>query len=291
MPIPQAFLSDGYTTIQQARKRRCIPGLNRPGVMISIEGEADSGKTEFILTCPGPGIVLAVDRGHDAIFDNPNPPATRRDDFVFDIIPLALNSMAASANDYLTVWREYYARYKKALSNPIAKTVAVDGDALTWDLQRLAEFGKLTQILPINYQTVNSARKAMLTNAHDSGKVFVCTYEISDEYVEKVNSEGVPELDKMGKPVQIKSGEKVRKGFNDKGYLWNIKILTMRKPASTFTNRKGVIVEVPVQFGIKILKAKGNTAVEGIELWNEDSTFSGLIQTIYPHIPLEEWGL
>ena len=75
--IPQSVFKAGYYTPEVARRR----GRKYRGLMLAIEGRSDTGKTEFMLSAPGPGSILAMDRGFDAVFDNPMPPPTRRQDF------------------------------------------------------------------------------------------------------------------------------------------------------------------------------------------------------------------
>lgn len=284
MPIPQSFIRDGFKTFSDARKMRNLPGLKRPGIMIGSEGEKDTGKTEFILSCPGPGIVLAVDRGYDTMMDNPYPPHTRRDDFVFDEIKLAMASMK---ENYVENWNNFYGRLMTAIKNPDARTVAIDGDSDTWETQRLAQFGKLTQIPSILYADVNAARRAMYYRCFDSGKIIVATNKVRDEYVIKRDDAGNPIL-KDGKETREKSGNLARQGFEDENYLFSLQIRHLYKPASI---NKITKKEMPHQWGIRILKCKPNPGIQGEEIWGSDANFAGLIQLAYPNEPLSVWGL
>lgn len=285
MILPNSFLRDGFVSAETARKRRFLPGLQRPGILIGTEGETNTGKTEFILSCPGPGIVLAVDRMYDAVLDNPEPPVSRNDNFAFKEIKL---SMATMAEDHKAVWKSFYEDYIKALANPDARTVGIDGDSDTWEVQRLAEFGKLTQIPSIMYVGVNAARRVMIARAFDSGKIVVATNKVKHEYVTVRDEEGNPKLSKDGKEVREKSGDFVRQGFDDDNYLWHIQLRHLRKDA--YINPK-TGKEVKTQFGIRILKCKSNPGLKGEELWGSDANFAGLVQLAYPNTEIGEWGL
>jgi hypothetical protein len=285
MAIPQSFIRDGFLTPAEARKRRFLPNLKRPGIMIGTEGETNTGKTEFILSCPGPGIVLAVDRMYDAVLDNPSPPAWRRDDYVFKEYQL---SMATTAENHMENWRNYYALLMTALKNSDARTVGIDGDSDTWETQRLAAFGKLSQIPAIMYTEVNAARRALISRCYDSGKIIVATNKVKDEYVTKRDDAGNIVLNKDGKEVREKSGRQLRQGFDDDNYLWHIQIRHLVKPA---TYNKILKRDVPMQFGLRILKCKANPGLAGTELWQDECNFAGLVSLCYPAVELKEWGL
>lgn len=284
MPLPPSFLKAGFRPASESRSKRYLPGLKRPGIMIGTEGETNTGKTEFILSCPGPGIVLAVDRGYDSMLDNPNPPASRRDDFAFDEIKL---STAAMAEDHKANWKNFYERYLEALRNPDARTVGIDGDSDTWETQRLAEFGRITQVPPIMYTGVRASRKAMYYRAYDSGKIIVATNKLKPEYVAKMDDNGLPIM-KDGKEVREKSGELTRQGFDDDSYLFSIQLRHLYHPphASKATGRMS-----PQQWGMRVLKCKPNPELIGQELWGDDCNFATLIQLAYPQVPLHEWGI
>lgn len=260
MTLPASFLKDGFLPPDQVRK-----GKYRR-LMIGTDGWPNTGKTEFILSAPGPGLILCLDRGFDAMLDNPRPPETRRNDFAFKVIQRPLPTQMEQ-KEYLQHWQAFYGEYRKALENADARTVGVDGDSDSWELQRLAEFGRITQVPALQYPNVNAARKAMIARAWDSGKIVIATNKIKDGYETKMNN--------AGKEVQIKTGKEERQGFSDWGYLWQLQIRHIRNGS---------------HFGLRILMCKADTQLEGLELWDSDCCFQGLVGTIYPHIPLAEWG-
>lgn len=275
MGIPASLRQQGFVDPNTAR----LGGRKHRRLMIGTDGPSNSGKTEFALSAPGPGIVLAVDRQFDAVFDNPNPPEARRDDFAFKVIQAPLPTQAVQ-NTYVEHWRNFYAAFKLALSLPEVRTVVVDGDSDTWELQRLAEFGQLQQIPSIRYAGVNAARRAMYATAWDSGKIIICTNKISKEYKAKIDpATGLP-LMKDGKEVRDWDGKSYeRQGFSDQDYLFSLQVRHLFRQT---TNGP--------EWGLMILKCKADPTVNGMELWGEDCNFAGLVQTCYPQIPLSEWG-
>lgn len=284
MPIPQSFINDGFLPPARSRERRNLPGLKRPGIMIGTEGETNTGKTEFALSCPGPGILLAVDRMYDACLDNPNPPAARRNDYAFKECKL---SMATMAENHKENWESYRADLMKAVANKDVRTVVIDGDSDTWETQRLAAFGKLTQIPSIFYADVNAARRALIARLFDSGKIIVATNKIKEEYGVVRDAQGNAVM-KDGKEVREKTGKLIRQGFDDDNYLWHIQL---RHFFTSATINKKTGAQIPMQFGIEILKCKSNPQLKGERLLGDDANFAGLVSLCYPNVGLKEWGL
>lgn len=268
MTLPASFLKDGFVAGNVARKGRRL--------LLGTDGPSDSGKTEFALSAPGPGIVLCLDRGFDAMLDNPNPPPTRRDDFGFKVItvPLATQMQQSEYKDY---WKAFYAEYRKALDNKDCRTVVIDGDSESWELQRLAEFGRLTKVPSILYDNVNAARKVMYARAYDSGKIIIATNRVGKHYKTKFKADGTPELNNSGNEVREWDGSYERKGFGDQDYLFMIQLRHIYNPEKS-------------QWGIRLMKCKPDPSLVGFELWGEECNFQTLVQTVYPHISLKEWG-
>lgn len=284
--LPASFKTDGFFNAETSRVRRFMPGLKRPGIMIGTDGESNTGKTEFSISAPGPGIVLCLDRGFDGMLDNPNPPSSRRSDFAFKAITAPLATQVLQA-EYLEHWKNFRNDFYKALANPDVRTVVIDGDSDSWELQRLAEFGKLTQIPSMMYTNVNAARRGLIARAWDSGKTIISTNKIKPEWSIKRDEEGNPIL-KDGKEIREKTGDLVRQGFDDQDYLWQIQLRHLYQPPRI---NKITGKEVPQQWGIRILKCKPRPELAGSELWGDECSFSGLVKLVYENTELSEWGL
>lgn len=265
--------------------------------MIATEGVSDTGKTEFIWTCPGPGLALLWDRGFDAAFDNPEPPPTRRDDFAVKVIQAPSATQFATPKEYVPFWAQGHLAILTALQNPDARTVAIDGDNVSWEVQRLAEHGRLTNVFPqTKYTDVYAARRRLYFSMWDSRKIIIATNMMRDEYKYMQDEKGnyIPDPDRPGEFKKVKTGDKVAQGFPDQEYLWQIRIRHIFKPAvpPTWNNTlKRNIGGQPKQWGLRIMKCKANMDLVGEELWGADCTFTGLVSLVYPHIPLSDWGL
>lgn len=271
MPLPSSFLKDGFVPAAKVRPRRRL--------MLCLYGGPDSGKTEFALSAPGPGIVLGLDRGIDGMLDNPNPPKSRNaDEFGFKTIAVPLATQMAQPQ-YVEYWKAFYTEYKKALENADCRTVILDGDSDSWELQRLAEFGRTSKVPPNAYDQVNAARRAMYARAHDSGKIFIATNRVRKVYITKMKADGItPEVNAGGNEVRIWNGEYERQGFSDQDYLWQVHCMMLYN------------ADASDRWGLRITKCKPDRTLEGTELWGSDCNFRTLVELIYPNVSPEEWG-
>lgn len=255
MTLPTSFLRDGFVGPEQIRPKR-------RRLLIGTDGPTDSGKTEFLLSCPGPGLIVCLDRNYEAVLDNPHPPESRRGDFAFRHIQVPLAG-TMTQEGFLKYWRDFYEEYKKMLANPDALTAAVDGDSDSWELQRLATFGRLEKVPPIKYTEANAARRAMIARAWDSGKTVIFTNKVKKVYAK--NAEGIEEA----------TGEHERQGFSDQDYLVQVQLRHFCRDG---------------QFGIRVTKCKHDTSLVGLELCGADCNFPSLVQSLYPDLPLSAWG-
>lgn len=286
MTLPQSFLASGFVTPELARRPQ---GALARRLMIASEGGSDTGKTEFCLSAPGPGVLVACDRGFDAVFDNPKPPKERRQDFGIKVIKMPSPTQFSDAKAYVPYWQEFYKNYMAALDNRDAKTVCVDGDNISWECQRLAEHGKLTGIFPqTRYTDVYAARRQMYFRAWDSSKIIIMTNMMRNEFRVVTDADGNPVMDKIsGEPKKEPTGEKVAQGFPDQEYLWQIRIRHLYRPPTFNTVLKKLMGQA---WGLRIVKCKVNRLLEGTELWGSDCNFAGLVRTVYPNIVLTDWG-
>lgn len=285
MALPESFARDGFIN----------PKDIRPRLLVGSEGETNTGKTEFMLSCPPPGIIITCERGHEAALQNAEPPKSRNEDFiVFPVkIPKALQhgEVAEAYQPYWTILRD---TLYKGLHNEDALSIGFDGDSDSWELQRLAAFGKLTQIPGIMYTQVNAARRSLITHCYDSGKNVIMSNKVKDEYVTEYDAAGNPVTNKDGSERRVKSGNLERQGFGDYNYLYqvhirhhyvkpepiNLEALPVKDRLAAI--RSGMTMTEGV-WGIEILKCKVKTEIEGQVLWGDKCNFMGLVELIYHH--------
>lgn len=268
MALPKSFLEAGFVSAQKLRGPRRL--------MLGIDGPPDSGKTEFAWSAPGPIVHLGIDRGHEGALDNPAPPPARREDIGFFIVktPVAL----LKQERYVEMWQAYLTKLKEAVVIPEARTVVIDGDSDSWELQRLAEFGKLTQVPSIMYTAVNNTRRMLYSRLFDTGKNIIATSKVKKTYADVLNADGTVALMNNGEAKRAWDGGYESQGFNDQGYVWQIRLMM-------------VYDEEAKEFTATITKCKQNKDLEGFVLRGAECNFSGLVQTVFPDVPLSEWGL
>lgn len=295
MSLPASFARDGFKPADYTRKYKRM--------MIGTEGETESGKTEFMLSAPGPGIIISIDRGIEGLLLNPAPPSTRRDDFAVDVITVPLLT-GGLKDDFEKGWTNVRERTYKALRNTDALTVCLDTDNVSWELQQLAEFGKIAQVSPgMRMQSpIKSARRLFISRMFDSGKNVIASNMLTDDYEDVRDAEGKIKLDDRGRVEQVRSGQRRRQGFSDQAYLWQVQLRHLSKkekkevviPAKLLGGKiikpasKQVITKV--SYGIEILKCKFRGDIVGDQLWDEDCNFMGLAKHIFPDTTPEEWG-
>ena len=299
-------MSKIYTFPKSMRDLGLVPASELQKVrrlMIGTDGWTNTGKTEFALSAPGPKVIIPIDCSYDSILDNPYPPKSRRlDDATFDDIKIPMNHTLKQEQ-----YKEYFVAFRKRLyvllEVPEIRTIIIDGDSDSYELQLLAEYGRTSQIHPMQYPLSDGPRRAMVKRCWESKKIIIATSKLKDKYENSIDeATGKPLLDDKGKNVQHRvPGEYKRQGFRDQDYLWQIQIRHLYKPPEPIdlsamkpldrlrAAREGKNKTEP-QWGLRIMKCKSNTRLEGDELWGDDCNFKSLVQYIYPQVPLTEWG-
>jgi hypothetical protein len=151
MALPASFKQHGFVSAVNVRPARSL--------MLSLEGVRDTGKTEFSLSAPGPGIVLCLDRGFDAVLDNAEPPPTRRDDFGFKVIKVP-KLTSATQDQFKQYWTDYRTSLYAALDNPDARTTVMDGEPAP-PIDGIVF--QISELLPVHFgehPTVNAVSRA-----------------------------------------------------------------------------------------------------------------------------------
>lgn len=290
--LPPSFKMLGAVTVDESRTRRIIPGGKRPGIMIKSYGVTQSGKTEFALSAPDPGIILCVDKQADGVMDNSKPPETRRDNWGWVDYELPVDKQAA---DFKGAWASYRDKLYECVKNADAKTVIIDGDSDTWDLQLLCDHGKLTQIMPIARTGTNASRRALLSRLYFSGKIIICTNKVKDEYETVYGTDGKPQKDSTGNDLRVKTGGTEVAGYRDNNYLFHLVLEHFRVPAVELPERKvGKIMiparSAPATWGVRVIKCKANTELEGMEFKGDECNLPTVLQAAYPNVGLKDWG-
>ena len=132
-------------------------------LICAVGGREFSGKTHFAFTAPGPIIFFDVDIGTEGVVNKFQGKGKQ----IF-IYPVSVPKGADTSKDvYSALWAETTARIKKAYTLKRG-TVVWDTETEINELARLANFGKLTQVMPHNYAKVNRELRDIMDWAYDS---------------------------------------------------------------------------------------------------------------------------
>jgi len=245
---------------------------------ISSAAKEKEGKTTFSFTAPGPIGAIATDAGTEEIAKN-----------FLSQKPIIINYFK-SADELLQqddvkndkarqdMYEKEWARMKSSILAMIRskriRTLIIDTATEVWELCRLAEFGKLSQVMPHHYTTVNSEFKALVKAAAENQNLnSIWIHKKGKEY--KANSSGKDSW----------SGRWERKGFGDMTFLVDVNLDHFFQPAgSLVANSEGQNETLKDgRFGIRVLDSRVNMlSVAGQEFTGDMCKFEELAVALYP---------
>ena len=183
----------------------------RTGRWIASDGLERRGKTTFAFMAPGPIAVLSNDTGTKAIA---NKFAGHK-----QILwcPFEVNDDKSVSQSYhLAQWEGFKKNFNNAVKSRQVRTIIVDTATAAWELIRLARFGKLTQVMPQHYVTVNAEFQGMFEEAYharpDLNVIF--PHRVKKEYK---GSKKDPDKDSW-------TGKFERAGYKDIRYVVDVNI-------------------------------------------------------------------
>ena len=160
------------------------------------------------------------------------------------------------------------------IRNTKIRTLIIDTATEAWELCRLAEFGKLTQVMPHHYTTVNSEFKALIKAADENIRLnSIWIHKKKKEY--KTGSSGKDSW----------SGKWERAGFGDMAFLVDVNLEHFFQPqGATVSGPDGnPMVLDEGRFGIRVLDSRYNMlSVVGQEFVKEESSFEQLGYSLFP---------
>lgn len=241
---PSVLITDGSidgTSFQRVKseiKKRMV---------VSIEGQEKTGKTHFALTAPGPIGFMDIDIGVEGVIEKFT---TEKDihlaeytlDFPFE----------QKASEQM--WKQFANDYKHLLGANV-RTGIIDNASEAWDLLRVAKFGRLTQIMPHLYTTVNSEFRGLLKMAYKSDVNLILLHKVKKQYIN----------DQF-------TGKYERNGFNDIGYLVQVVVETYKEGGKFF---------------LRVLASRQNPGIEGLVI--ENPTFQKLGVAVFPGTEEKDW--
>lgn len=165
---------------------KCVGDILQPRRVLTVTLNAleKAGKTRFILTAPKPVAYFNFDKEIDELLVNSVGINVNADLFI--------KTLEVFEDDDAETWKEQWEDYKKAyhavLAREDVRTVAVDTADQMYELARLANYGKLTQVPQYKYGIVNAELKLMIKKAKACGKNVIWVNRVAKEY--KQNAKG-----------------------------------------------------------------------------------------------------
>ena len=173
-------------------------------ITANIMGKRGGGKSHFAIDqSPRPLVIQALDPTFKTILDKFNLDKVHIADYdrispelvkaVAGVKSKEDISKAGNAFDKMQaeatkVWKQYTDDFQEALK--IAKTIVWDTGSESWELLRLARFGKLMEIPPQMYGGVNSEYREMIRAAQYAGINLIILSKMKEKWGETVSASG-----------------------------------------------------------------------------------------------------
>jgi hypothetical protein len=235
-------------------------------LIVNVEGHNKTGKTNLALTAPGPVVVFNLDLGLEGVARK----HSRKDHRIMTktySLPADLSSgMAQNQKRAEVLWDTFKKDFDAVCKNSKVRTIVWDSATEAWELARIAEFGKLTQVQPWHYGPLNAEFRKVLRAVTDTDKNLIVTHKMTEVYVERKGSDG--------KRKAEATGEFRRSGFKDMAYVVQVNL-------RSFHDDLG--------FGIEVMDCRQDGDLAGMELRGKDCTFAELATRIFPETDVKDW--
>lgn len=244
---------------------------------VSNSAKEKEGKTTWAFTAPGPIGAISTDTGTESIakgFLSQKPIIIN----YFKAADELLNDDVKNKDARQTMYENEWTRMKNSILAMIRskriRTLIVDTATEAWELCRLAEFGKLQQVMPHHYTTVNSEFKALI-KAADENPILnsIWIHKKKKEY--KTKSDGKDSW----------TGKWERSGFGDMPFLVDVNLEHFFQPSGSVVKDSGgnPINLEEGRFGIRVIDSRINMlSVVGQEFVAEQCSFEELAVALYP---------
>jgi len=230
----------------------------RKRLIVGVEAREKCGKTNFVLTAPGPIVLFDFNDSLEGVI---HKFADDKDIYVSDYTKTG-NILSPDA--WVKAWEQFKKEYISALKSPDVRSVDVDTATEQWELIRMARFGKILQVMPHMYAPVNAEFRDLIYMAYSSNKNLILTHKKKEEYV----------ADKKNPAISNRTGKYIRSGFSDSAYMVQVNLNLDRDDQG---------------FVATILDCRQNPFVVGLELRDEMINFPTLASLVLPETSEGDW--
>lgn len=258
----------GWMTIEETATSSTF---KKRGIFLDIVGLEGQGKSSLAMTLAELGPIGYVDI--DQSFDRAKKPDTRRERDRVKVLPVRY-AVGLSEDETKKICGEAWVAMEKkirAAAAGWAKGIVIDTSTEDWEVIRLGSFGTLTpraRRMDRLYGPVNAKYRTHLRSIYrTAGKHLVTIHQLKDEYVDKM---------KEGEMQSVRTGNHVRAGFKEIGYMTDI-VVRCSRIGNKF---KGVI---------DLCKLPPNGPdLEGMEIEGDDLNFASIV-ALATGTEREEW--
>jgi len=227
-------------------------------LIVGVEAKEKCGKTNFMLSAPGPLAVFDFNKGLEGVVGKF---VDEKDIYVKDYTK---TGEAGTQKEWEKKWKSYAEEYRAVLKDAYIRTIGVDTSTEAWELARLAAFGQTTKVLPRYYGPVNEEFRNLIYAAYQSGKNVILNHMMKEEYV----------ASKANTDISNRTGRYIRRGFADSAYMVQVNI-------KLYKDEDG--------FAMEILDCRQNADIIGLVLNNEDINFRMLGTLVFPDTDESDW--
>lgn len=241
----------------------------KPRLIISATAKQKVGKTHFGLTMPEPIAYFQFENGLEGVGCKPEFKSKRIDKVAFDWErptkatkgSKRVIEQAQKASD------KFQLHWDHAVRN--YRSVIMDTTTHIWEMFRIAEFGKVGEVMPHHYAPVNAEFRSFIDAAMSSSINLLMIHRVKDEY-------------KDNKPT----GRLVRDGYKGAEYDAQVCIWMDRDfgPKDTDPTKPPSGL-----FYFQVHDCRQNPDLVGQTFVQPDNTFIDLAVSVYPEIDPGVW--
>lgn len=237
-------------------------------LIIALDGMEKAGKTNFSLTAPGPIAYQNLDIGTEGVMEKfQTQKVIHRADYQAkvnksDNQDQVVAKVAPVLEKFLT---DYSDVMLPAMVKGTVRTGVIDTGSDLWKMFRQGRLGKLTQVMPHHYVSVNAEFGAMVKAVYNTPGNLILLHQLKAEWKDNAAGKG------------NKTGVYERDGFAGMAYLVQVNATAWRD-------------QVTGEFHITVRDCRQNPECAGLDLVGDMATFQWLGVNVYPQTVLEDWA-
>lgn len=222
-------------------------------LIASIAGREKSGKTHLALTAPPPIIFFDVDIGTEGVVEK--FAVSGKEIYIYTVKaprPADGKPSKESWDLWAAMWEDAKVKLRKAYGVGHG-TIIIDTGGELYELNRLARFGKLSQVLPKDYTDVNNEWREVMRWAYESNMNTIFIHKMKPKWVNSA-----------------RTSEYEVSGFGDIEYMTQINLRTL-----------GATEDGEFKPKVFIKDCRQNMNVSGTELEGDMCDFQFLIDLVH----------